>query len=65
LLTSIVEWALADGADLVTLWVVDGNEPASKLYERHGFRYTGERQPVPGSVSAVESKLALHLSGCG
>ena len=65
LLTSIIDWARADGAHVVSLWVVDGNEPATRLYVRHGFEPTGERQPVPGSVSAIESKLVLHLSGCG
>jgi ribosomal protein S18 acetylase RimI-like enzyme len=65
LLTSVVAWARADGAQLVTLWVVDGNERATGLYLRHGFRHTGERQPVPGSLSAVEAKLALQFSGCG
>jgi GNAT superfamily N-acetyltransferase len=65
LLTSIVDWARAEGAQVLSLWVVDGNEPATKLYVGHGFEPTGERQPVPGSVTAVEAKLALHLSGCG
>lgn len=65
LLTSVVDWARQDGAQLVTLWVVDGNQPAAKLYLRHGFQYTGERQPVPGSVSTIESKLELRLAACG
>lgn len=65
LLTSVIDWAREGGAHLVTLWVVDGNEPATRLYARHGFRPTGERQPVPGSASSIESKLALHLSPCG
>lgn len=65
LLDAVVDWAREQGADVVTLWVVDGNEPATRLYVRHGFQPTGERQPVPGSVSAIESKLALRLSACG
>lgn len=65
LLEAVIDWARTEGADLVTLWVVDGNDPAARLYLRYGFQPTGERQPVPGSVSTVESKLGLHLSGCG
>lgn len=64
-LASVVDWARAEGADRVTLWVVEDNAPASRLYLRHGFRATGERQPVPGSTASMESKLALQLSGCG
>jgi GNAT superfamily N-acetyltransferase len=65
LLTCVVDWARDDGAQLVTLWVVDGNDPADRLYRRRGFVPTGERQLVPGSVSAIESKLALRLTACG
>jgi GNAT superfamily N-acetyltransferase len=65
LLTSVVDWARQDGAQRVTLWVVDGNERAARLYQRHGFVLTGERQPVPGSASAIESKLEIHLPACG
>jgi GNAT superfamily N-acetyltransferase len=65
LLSSVVDWARQDGARLVTLWVVDGNEPAAKLYRRHGFLPTGERQLVPGSASVFEEKLELRLTACG
>ena len=65
LLDAVTDWAREQGADVVTLWVVEGNEAATRLYLRHGFQLTGERQPVPGSVSAIESKLALRLSACG
>lgn len=30
------------GHDVVTLWVLDGNEPALAFYRRHGFHMTGE-----------------------
>jgi GNAT superfamily N-acetyltransferase len=65
LLDTVIDWAREQGADVVTLWVVDGNDPAIRLYVRHGFQATGESQPVPGSVSTIESKLALRLSACG
>jgi GNAT superfamily N-acetyltransferase len=65
LLHAVVDWARQDGAHLVTLWVVDDNEPATRLYQRHGFRPTGDRQVVPGSDSTVESKFELFLPACG
>lgn len=61
LLATVVHWARSDGARVATLWVVEGNDGAARLYLRYGFEWTGERQPVPGSVSAIESKLALQL----
>ncbi|MPZ62182.1 MAG: GNAT family N-acetyltransferase [Propionibacteriales bacterium] len=48
LVEGVCEWAAASGAHRVELWVEEGNDPALRLYERCGFRPTGERQPMPG-----------------
>jgi GNAT superfamily N-acetyltransferase len=65
LLISVVDWARGDGAQVLTLWVVDGNEPATRLCRRHGFLPTGERQLAPDSVSVVGSKMEFRLAACG
>ncbi len=40
LVRAVLDWA---GPSEVRLWVVDGDRPARRLYERHGFVPTGER----------------------
>ena len=41
LVEAAIEWATGRDAERVTLMVIDGNEPASKLYESCGFTYFG------------------------
>jgi ribosomal protein S18 acetylase RimI-like enzyme len=47
----------------VVLWVADHNTAARFLYERVGFRPTGERQPLPSNPALTESLLRLPLEG--
>jgi pimeloyl-ACP methyl ester carboxylesterase/ribosomal protein S18 acetylase RimI-like enzyme len=56
-------WAGERQAREVILWVVDPNTAARTLYERAGFRPTGERQPLPSNPELAESMLRLHLQG--
>jgi ribosomal protein S18 acetylase RimI-like enzyme len=64
---SMVELVLAqlmtDGVRTAFLWVLDGNAPARRLYERVGFVSTHVRQPIsdvhrPG---LVEERMHLNL----
>jgi len=41
LVQSVLAWAEGRGATLVRLDVVEGNDRARRLYQRHGFRATG------------------------
>jgi len=41
LVQSVLTWAQERGASSVRLDVIEGNERARRLYERHGFRATG------------------------
>ena len=56
-----VRWAQERQASEVILWVADHNSPARTLYERIGFRPTGERQPLPSNPALSESLLRLPL----
>ena len=42
----VLDWARAQGHDQVRAWVSEGNLAAERLYARHGFVPTGERQPI-------------------
>ena len=56
LVTSVCDWAREMGAERVALHVVEGNDPASGLYLRHGFVDMG---PVPGT--AVGGRLEHRM----
>jgi ribosomal protein S18 acetylase RimI-like enzyme len=56
-----VRWAAERRAREVILWVADHNTAARQLYERIGFRPTGERQPLPSNPARTESLLRLPL----
>jgi len=43
------------------VWVLEGNHDARMVYERLGFRFTGERQPAPGQVNRYEERLRLPI----
>jgi ribosomal protein S18 acetylase RimI-like enzyme len=61
LVEQAVRWAQDRHAREVVLWVSDHNTPAWELYERIGFRPTGERQPLPSNPALSESLLRLPL----
>lgn len=62
LVTRIIEWARAERFPELRLWVVEGNEPAIRLYERMGFTDTGARAPVRDDDPRLEVEMALRLA---
>jgi GNAT superfamily N-acetyltransferase len=62
LMSSVIGWAGAEGADRVTLWVAEGNEAARRLYQSRGFRLTGGRKPLPSNTVQHIDEMALDLS---
>lgn len=56
LLDAATRGAAADGAETVSLWVVDDNASAVDLYVRAGFERTGERQALPRDPDQTEER---------
>jgi hypothetical protein len=49
--------------DQVRACVSDGNERAERLYARHGFARTGERQPIrPADPTRLELAMSPALT---
>jgi RimJ/RimL family protein N-acetyltransferase len=42
-------------------WVLDGNDAARRVYQRLGFVFTGERQPLPTAPGRMEERLVLRI----
>jgi ribosomal protein S18 acetylase RimI-like enzyme len=58
LITAVLGWAQARQARSVHLWVTETNKAARGLYERCGFKPTGERQPLPSNPALGELAMA-------
>jgi len=62
LIRAIARWAQERDSSRVVLFVQEANEPAQQLYERAGFRPTGDRAPVAGGGrSAFKLVLAAAV----
>jgi GNAT superfamily N-acetyltransferase len=46
LMAGVEEWAGSIGRTTLSLWVVEGNEPATRFYEDIGYRATLDRQRI-------------------
>jgi GNAT superfamily N-acetyltransferase len=60
LVTEVVQWAKEQATSDVHLWVTRGNEPAERLYARHGFERTGDVRPLPSNPCADEIAMRLR-----
>ena len=54
LVSTVIDWAAEHGFETIQLWVAEGNKEAERLYSRHGFRRTGERQLMPSAANRTE-----------
>jgi ribosomal protein S18 acetylase RimI-like enzyme len=71
LIREVAGWARGVGAERVVLFVQEANLPGRALYERAGFRPTGDREPIGSSrpgfklvvAAPVEALLGDQTSG--
>lgn len=61
LVEAVIDWARARQASRVHLWVAENNHGARALYERYGFRLTGQRQPLPSAPELTEIGMVRNL----
>jgi ribosomal protein S18 acetylase RimI-like enzyme len=62
LVEAVCDWARADGAARVELWVTDVNARARRFYQRAGFVGTGRRQQVrPDEPDHWEQQMERQL----
>ena len=59
----VVERARARGSTSLDLWVLDDNHRARRLYERLGWRPTGESREAVWPPHPCESRLSRPLAG--
>jgi len=61
LIRAVAAWTAGRGSTQVVLFVQETNEPAQHLYERAGFRPTGDHTPASGGRSAFKLVLAASV----
>ena len=61
LVGAVVAWAQARGAANLRLWVTATNDSAIALYDKCGFRRTGEQKPLAHSPSLAEIRMVRDL----
>jgi ribosomal protein S18 acetylase RimI-like enzyme len=61
LLTAVLDRLHESGVHTVWLYILDGNEPARRLYHRFGFQSTNDVQPLPDDPTRSEELLRLNL----
>jgi ribosomal protein S18 acetylase RimI-like enzyme len=62
LLRTVIARLRAAGVHTVWLYILDGNDPAMRLYQRFGFQSTNERLPLPHNPERTEERMRLRLS---
>jgi RimJ/RimL family protein N-acetyltransferase len=61
LVSAVLKRLAGEGMTTVWLWVLDGNEPATRLYRQIGFCFTGKKQPLPDDPTRNENLMELSL----
>jgi ribosomal protein S18 acetylase RimI-like enzyme len=64
LVRAVLDWAGADGATGVVLWVAEDNERAFGFYRKMGFRSTGRRTRLPSRPEVSEEQM-MRAAGPG
>jgi ribosomal protein S18 acetylase RimI-like enzyme len=62
LLRAVLDRLSDSGVQTVWLYILDGNDPAMRLYQRFGFQSTHERQELPDHPAGSEERMRLRLN---
>jgi GNAT superfamily N-acetyltransferase len=62
LVEAVAAWARERGASRLYLWVTSTNSAAIALYDRCGFRPTGETKPLAHTPSLTELRMVQDLA---
>jgi RimJ/RimL family protein N-acetyltransferase len=63
LVRAVLAWADSHQAVSVGLWVNETNQPAISLYEKEGFRRTGEVDKLPSDPTQQEIRMLRRADG--
>jgi ribosomal protein S18 acetylase RimI-like enzyme len=62
LLRAVLDRLRDSGVQTVWLYILDGNDPAMRLYRGFGFQSTNERQELPDHPAGSEERMRLRLN---
>lgn len=62
LMRAVIVRAKEGGHDQLLLWVTESNAYAERLYERHGFRRTGDTKEVRPDDTRLEFEMSLRFT---
>lgn len=60
--TMLLRYAVRQCADAPTLWILENNTEAERLYRREGFAPTGRRNAIADKLDEVEFELRRRYS---
>ena len=55
--TKLLQYAIDQCTDTPTLWILENNTKAERLYHRMGFRKTGRKNSITGGIDEIEFAL--------
>lgn len=62
LVQAVLDWAVDNGDESVSLWVTRGNDPAHTLYRSMGFLDTGDHQALPSDPCRDEVRMTRSVT---
>ena len=55
--TKLLQYAIEQCTDTPTLWILENNTEAERLYRRMGFKKTGRKNAITGELDEIEFAL--------
>ena len=55
--TELLQFAISQCPDAPTLWILENNEGAARLYRRMGFKETGKMNAITNKLAEIEFSL--------